>query len=106
MIRRILDWLMRDAVYDHGDTDMVSGALTWHRFRSGLASGSYMLLTNRGGGVVASYNGAILNEGRMLPDVATAQAYCEGHHAAITAKPRPGDVRDTAAAMIPTDMED
>ncbi|WP_103171561.1 hypothetical protein [Paracoccus sp. SY] len=62
-----------------------TGALTWQPYRNGFSSGPYHIMANKAGGALASYNGAVLNDGRMLPDVATAQAFCEGHHAGLTA---------------------
>lgn len=81
MIKRILSWHMRDAVYDHGDTDMASGALTWKRHRNGWISGPYQINTIRDGGVMAYHEGTFLNGGLMLEDVEAARSYCEQHHA-------------------------
>lgn len=81
MIARLLNWLMRDAVYAHDDTDMASGALTWTRHRNGWISGPYQINTNLEGGVLAYHQGCYLNGGLMLPDVEAARAFCERHHA-------------------------
>lgn len=100
MIARILSAVRRPAPRN--------GALTWTPYRTGWASDQYMIVVNRGGGVLVSYRGALLNDGRMLPDVPYAQAYCEGHAAAIDHLHRRNglDMLTSARNSIPADLED
>lgn len=77
-VNRILDWLMRDAMFDHGDLDL-TGALEWRRFRNGFVSGPYLILTNRGGGVHVSHNGQSITDGKLVDDLEAAQRVCEDH---------------------------
>lgn len=68
-----MKWLKR------GTAAPVESGLEWSVFSTSLTSGPYMIVPNRGGGAFASYQGALLNDGRMLPNVSYAKAYCHGH---------------------------
>lgn len=97
MIRRIFASFKRSHL---------TGAHGWERFHTGYVYGPYHIMPNKGGGALASYNGAVLNDGRMLPDVRTAQAFCEGHHAGLTAAHARNVATMTASARNMTGPEE
>lgn len=111
-INRILNWLMRDAVFDHGEL-APGGKLEWHRFRTGFVSGPYMILTNRGGGVLVSWHGLTITDGKMVDSIEAAQQVCEDHARWVeenypaegwAIKSRQGDTREAAADLFPSDL--